>query len=47
MPALPEIRTSFYLLIVPADGIGTADKEGAETSVRRRFLGSTIMQLGS
>ena len=27
MPASPEIRTSFYLLIVPADGIGTADKE--------------------
>jgi hypothetical protein len=32
---------------MPADGIGTADKEGAETSVRRRFWAAYLVILGA
>ena len=37
----------FKVFIMPADGIGAADKEGAETSVRRRFLTAYIFILGA
>jgi hypothetical protein len=32
---------------MPADGTGAAYKEGAETSVSRRFFGSLFNYLGS
>jgi len=37
----------FRVVIMPADGTGAAYKEGAETSVSRRFFGSLFNYLGS